>query len=36
VRVDQSALTELAPGQLGQPTYSTTVKSLIDRRSNQQ
>jgi general secretion pathway protein J len=36
VRVDQSALTELAPGQLGQPTYSTTIKNLIDRRSNQQ
>jgi general secretion pathway protein J len=36
VRVDQSALIENAPGQLGQPTYSTTIKNLIDRRSNQQ
>ena len=36
VRVDQSALIELAPNQLGQPTYQSTIKNLIDRRGKKQ
>jgi general secretion pathway protein J len=32
VRVDQSALAELAPNELGQPTYQSTIRNLIDNR----
>ena len=36
VRVDQGALNELVPGELGQPTYQTTIRDLIDSRGKHQ
>jgi general secretion pathway protein J len=36
VRVDPSALDELAPGQVGQQDYSTAIRTLIDKRKQQQ
>lgn len=36
VRVDQSALAELAPTEFGQPTYQSTIRNLMDNRSKKQ
>jgi len=36
VRVDQSALDDLAPNQVGQQDYSTSIRNLIDKRKQQQ
>ena len=36
IRVDQSALNELAPSELGQPTYQTTIRDLINKRGKTQ
>lgn len=36
IRVDQAALTELAPNQVGQPTYRGTIQNLIERRGKKE
>lgn len=36
VRVDQSALAELAPTEFAQPTYQSTIRNLIDSRGKKQ
>jgi general secretion pathway protein J len=36
VRIDPSALADLAPGQLGQEDYSTAIQDLINRRKTDQ
>jgi general secretion pathway protein J len=36
VRVDPSALDDLAPDQVGQQDYSTSIRDLIDKRKQQQ